>query len=453
MIPQQTTEQRERALRDAGLSPAQQEGVRSGTGYTPSNPSLSYYSPTGGAMATPPAPVNRPIYTPTPTPNSVSGANTTSVSSSGGSGIETEAEKQAREYLDTSFQKPKTEEELIAEKTERAKSLIQSKKDYYQSLLGEQAGINDVRTRETNARAVLNGLSGSSEASTMVTETADKNSKANAKIRAEQNVALEEIYYNIQNSAKEEARQMREDATKSATDILTRKENSKTKAVAEVSTLAKSGFDFESIKTNDPETYNYLAQSVGGEAQLKALAVLNRPQESILDKRVEGGKYIISYQNPLTGKVRIESVDLGVPPEYTKSIDLGDKIMLVPDNFDPTKDKPIYIPKGVSPKSPSNETLSEKKTKVIDEYTSAFTPGTTLDDGTPIIDKNGFANPVPWKEAIKEAPTRGLSRIDFIKAFGYLLYTENGKISPEYGLTPQEQKLVLPALKESSREI
>jgi len=390
-----------------------------------------------------------------PKQNSLTGASTigggnSSIGSDALMGGETEAQKRAREYLDNSFKTPESEEDIIKRKTEEAKSRIQANKDYFQSLLTDQQGVNDLRKRETNARAVLSGLSGSSEAGNMAFDTEIKNNQANEKIRAQQVMALEEIYADIQNSAIEEARNQKDDAYKTATQILDRKEKNKEKAVADLTLLAKSGVDIEKMKTNDPTTYQHLAESVGGEAQLKAISVLNRSQESIIDKRVENGKYIIAYQNPLTGKTRIESVDLGLPANYTKSVDLGDKIMFVPENFDPSVDKPLYIPKGIAPKAPSNPTVTEKKTEIVDQFTQAFSPGVTIDGKTPTIDKNGFANPIPWKEAIKEAPAMGLSRADFIKTFGYLLYAENGRISPEYGLTPVEERLVLPIISKTT---
>lgn len=410
------------------------------------NKSAFVYDPgTNSYVAKPASSINRAITT-APRQNSISGANTS------GSGIDykaliggegSDAEKSANAYLDSTFQTPQSESDIIAKKTEDAKSRIQANKDYYASLLTDQAGVNELRTRETNARAVLNGLSGSSEASTMATDTATKNTQANEKIRTAQNVALEGIYKDIQDTAHSDFLQQKEDATSSAKDILARGEANRTKAVTNITTLAKSGFDFASIKANDPVTYLSLAKAVGGEAQLNAISVLNRPQEAIIDKKVENGKYVIAYQNPLTGKVRIESTDLGVPPQYTKSIDLGDKIMLVPDNFDPAKDKPIYISKGIPPKAPSNPTISEVKTSLVDQYTNAFSPGKKLPDGTPTISPDGFATFTAWKEAIKEAPTKGIPRADFIKNFGYLLLRgADGNIDSQYGLTPAEKKII-----------
>lgn len=353
-------------------------------------------------------------------------------------GYEDEVQKRAQDYLESSFKAPETEEQILARKTEQAKNRIQSNKDFYASLLTDQAKVNEQRTRETNAQAVLRGLSGSSEAGTMFERTGEENNRANRKILAEQAVALEEIYSDIQNSAQEEFIQQKEDAYKSATDIIARREAVKTKAVADITTLAKSGFDFANIKANDPQTYEHLAKSVGGEAQLKALSVLNRPQESIIDKKIEGGKYVIAYQNPITGKTRIESVDLGIPAEYTKSFDLGDRLMIVPENFDPTKDKPIYVPKGITPKAPGEGTEGERKTSAFSIINKLIQPGVKdKRTGVPYVSPDGYLTFEGFKTLVQNAVEDNISRDEFLAQYASMILPGRGK---EYGLTPAEIK-------------
>ena len=92
-------------------------------------------------------------------------------------------------------------------------------------------------------------------------------------------------------------------------------------------------------------------------------------------------------------------------------------------------------------------TEAERLSANISQYSSAFVAGAKLSNGTPILDNNGFITPVAWKSAIAEAPSKGITRQDFIKQFGYLLYREKDSkgdivVSSAYGLTPQEQKLI-----------
>lgn len=377
--------------------------------------------------------INRPVFS----QNDVGGASTTG---GGSDGIDdrTDAEKERDTYLSTQ-PKPQTEEEILAKKTEQAKGRIKANEDYYASFLGDQQRTNQLRERETNAQLVMKGLAGSSEAGTKTFETLDRNNADNKKILAAKAVELSNIYADIQDSVDEELKKQKEDYVGSLDKRVEISQEHAKKASDNITLLAKSGFDFDSIKKSDPATYNHLAQSVGGEEKLKAYAVLNRPAETIEDKRVENGKYIIAYKNPLTGKVRVEQVDLGLPDEYDQHVDLGDRQMFYPKG---KPEKAIFIAKGISPKT---STQADEKTAVIDQYTNAFAPGIKLKDGTPTLAPDGSATFKAWKEAIKEAPTKGITRTDFIKTFGHLLVLQNDKIPKEYGLTPAEERLVLTA--------
>ncbi len=93
-------------------------------------------------------------------------------------------------------------------------------------------------------------------------------------------------------------------------------------------------------------------------------------------------------------------------------------------------------------------TAAERLASALARYSSTFVPGAKLDDGTPILDYNNKMTPLAWQEAIHDAPVYGLSRENFIKQFGYLLYADKNGISPSYGLTPNEQKLISGVLPE-----
>lgn len=88
------------------------------------------------------------------------------------------------------------------------------------------------------------------------------------------------------------------------------------------------------------------------------------------------------------------------------------------------------------------KTEEERRIQAISEFSSAFVPGATMEDGTPILDESNFVTPIAWKAAIADAPLEGLTRKSFIEQFGHLLYSKDGKIDPQYGLTPTEQKLL-----------
>lgn len=87
-------------------------------------------------------------------------------------------------------------------------------------------------------------------------------------------------------------------------------------------------------------------------------------------------------------------------------------------------------------------TLEERQAGAIASYAAAFVPGASIGDGIPVM-VNGKLSYEAWKQAIADAPSEGLTREAFIKAFGHLLATEDGDIPAEYGLTAKEKVLVL----------
>lgn len=93
-------------------------------------------------------------------------------------------------------------------------------------------------------------------------------------------------------------------------------------------------------------------------------------------------------------------------------------------------------------------TTAERSAQAVSQFGAAFVPGATMADGTPTVDDNGYITPAAWKAAIADAPTEGLNRADFIKAFGSMVYSDSKKgiDGRAYGLTPAEIKIINGAL-------
>lgn len=245
--------------------------------------------------------------------------------------------------------KAKTENQIVSEKTAAAQGQIDAINKHYQNLLGEQKIINEGRDRSTSSVNTLSGLAGSSEANIQQGKTTELNQKDNQKIQDQQNLQIQNLFGQIRASAVQEAQQSRLEARQSSQDAIAARTARQTEAVGQLTNLAKTGVTMAGLKATDPKSYDHLVKSLGGEEQVKAMFTLNRPAETILDKKIEGGKYIISYQNPLDGKIRIETLDLGLPPQYSKTVDAGDKILAIPDNWDGDPSKLITINKGLTP--------------------------------------------------------------------------------------------------------
>lgn len=284
----------------------------------------------------------------------------------------TKGEQTAANYLDTTFTPPETETQIVARKEKEAQAQIDNLNRLYDNIYAEQQTINQGRDRSTNAISVLTGLAGSSEANVASNATTNLNQRDNQKIQAERAAAINSVLADIRSSAATEARNQRLDARADAESILKRRTERQGEAVTQLTALSAGGVTFEGLKQSDKQSFDYFADLFGGEDALKGAFVLNTPADQILDKRIEGGKYIIARQNPITGKITVDTLDLGIPPGYTKTLDAGDRILAMPDNWDGDPSKLITINKGLSPSAASSGSGSGSSNQVIDNERAMF---------------------------------------------------------------------------------
>jgi hypothetical protein len=140
-----------------------------------------------------------------------------------------------------------------------------------------------------NAVSVLSGLTGSTVANNSRGKVLDANAKEEQAINNKRALDLAGVYRQISADAEREAREQLTDATKSAEQILARRQASQTKAIDSIKLMASSGLvDFESFKSSpkNAQVYQYALEAAGGsEDQLAAIFALNRPKETVLDKK------------------------------------------------------------------------------------------------------------------------------------------------------------------------
>jgi len=244
---------------------------------------------------------------------------------------------------------PETADQIQAKLLKASQAEINNINQYAAKSIEAAKPRQDERLRETSSVNTLTGLAGSSEANRTTEATTAVNKRENDLIRAEAQTKVSAILTGVKTKALEMAQTAKEnfrlDTESAAKERTARLEE----ATQNAAMLAQSGVTYEGLKTTDPEAYQALADSVGGEELLKAQFTLNRPQEDILDKKIENGKYVIAYRNPLTGATRIESVDLGLPPQYTKTVDAGNRILAIPDNWSGDPAELLTINKGLTP--------------------------------------------------------------------------------------------------------
>lgn len=265
-------------------------------------------------------------------------------------------------------------EQIQKQLTKNAQKEINSLYTYQNDLLREQQGINQQNDRSTASVNTLTGLAGSSEANIAQQATTQKGQQANQQIMNQVQTQVQGVLAKVRSDAQQ---QYQFERTQANADQQTRDAHEKVmrdNAQENVAMLAQSGATAEGYMKTDPEGYTHLAKTVGGEDVLKAMFTLNRPQDTILDKKIEGGKYVIAYKNPLTDAIRIETVDLGLPPQLSASADLGDRIMFY-DPSDPTHQ--MFVNKGLTPaqqkpSSDSSPTVSGTNDPVVNSWVSAI---------------------------------------------------------------------------------
>jgi len=226
-----------------------------------------------------------------------------------------------------------------------AQGQVNSLRDYENTLLQEQRVINDKNDRNTNAISSLTGLAGSTEADVEQKKTTTIGQQANKGIRAETEIKIQSILSDVATNALAESRARRAEARLDETGRLEARAAAQEKAVQDVTYLTSAGVTYEGLKATDPAAFAHFVDNFGGEAMLKGAFVLNTPQDQIIDKQMKGGSYVIARQNPITGKITIETVDLGLPAEFDGSADLGDRIMFF-NKKDPTQQ--MFVNKGMT---------------------------------------------------------------------------------------------------------
>ncbi len=281
----------------------------------------------------------------------------------------TPTEQTATDVLAAPMGNQQSQDEIQAAKAKAAQAEIDALNKVYQDKIAEQRIVNQGQERQTSSVSTLTGLAGSSEANVQANKTEALGGKQLDAIRNEQAAAIQQILSDVRTSAAEEARQQTLDVRQSARDVLDMRVKNQTDAVNNLKVLSQTGITAKGLKASDPEAYQTFVDRVGNENMLKAYLTLNRPQNTIIDKKIVDGQYIIAYQNPLTGKTKVETTDLGLPSNYTKTVDAGDRILAIPNDWDGSPDSLITINKGISPKD-----IAAAKAKVDKDKEEDVTP-------------------------------------------------------------------------------
>lgn len=282
----------------------------------------------------------------------------------------TGTEQDAEGQLASGLSNVKTADQIQAEKMKLAQAEIDALNRMFDDKVAEQRRTNLEQDRQTSSISTLTGLAGSTEANVEATKTSALGDKQLEAINNERAVAVNAVLSEIRNNSVEEARLSREEAQQSAKDVLALRTTRMAEAVSKIQLLAGAGVTIDGLKANDPESYEYLVKTLGGEDMLKGYIALNRPPTDIEDHGIKDGVYYSAYRNPVTGELIVETVSLGLPEGYSKTIDAGDRIIAIPDNWDGDPDNLVTINKGLTPDQAADNLRQEgDETSISSDFT------------------------------------------------------------------------------------
>ncbi len=190
------------------------------------------------------------------------------------------------------------------------------------------------------ARVNAGGLAGSTSGGQIYTE-------AQQPIIDARNAAIDQIYQKVQDNALN----LTQLTDTEAATAFQQKEQIKADAQDSVKTMAANHLDWQAYKTTNPDNYNALVQSLGGDPNYAdALFASSIPKGNVVQSWVSGSTYNQLTTDPVTGKPSIQTYDLGVniPQNWTADKISTNAVIYHGPNWDP-KDPSTFQMFAVDP--------------------------------------------------------------------------------------------------------
>lgn len=244
------------------------------------------------------------------------------------------AKKTAVDNLNTT---PVDQADINKKVAEEMQDRIDSINNVYTGIIASEknAGVGRLgRTRATSARG---GTLGSDFGNTDLANTETFNKEKVLALENERASQIADVMSKIQSRQDEKVKAAKEEYFKNTEAKLAYMKDNQDKAKEDVKTLASTGTDLNKLTQ---EEYNALIEQTGmTDKELQAMFVLNRPVQTIIDKKVVGSKYYQVSQDPITKKIKSETIDLGfsVPEDYTIHTTPDGTILFSPKQIDPSK--------------------------------------------------------------------------------------------------------------------
>lgn len=222
---------------------------------------------------------------------------------------------------------------------------------------------NEGRVRGLNVSA---NLSGSDFATSAAIGVEKKGEGALRAVEDERSAKIGLILSNIASKGDDLIEARRKEAQGNAKAYVDHLASVQESTKSDVANLAAAGADLEKVKQS--EYWAHLKEQTGmDDAGLELFynSHLPKPLKVDYQYKMEGNKLFAYGIDPKDGTMKTVETTLGfdVPKNFTKTVDLGDRLMIIPDNFDPSKDTPLYYNKGQSEK----DQVAIAHTKLLDQ--------------------------------------------------------------------------------------
>lgn len=245
---------------------------------------------------------------------------------------------EAGKFLAQNAAKPVEDENTIRQKM---RENVQSQIDTIKATAADRIATENIagtnRSGQTRAINARSGTIGQDFGNAAQEKTTQANAAAVKAIENERDMMIQSILAKVDSEAYTRAKDATETARKNADQYVTYLKEKRDSARTDIANLAKSGMTLE--KLTEQQYKNLLDSSEMTPSELNAAFVLNKPQESVVHSFTEGNKYYVITKDPITGKNKTETIDLGfsVPKNYNQTKVNDTTVLFFPDKFDDTK--------------------------------------------------------------------------------------------------------------------
>lgn len=224
---------------------------------------------------------------------------------------------------------PEDEQKIRESTRQQMQSQIDAINAQYSNLIAQENNAQDLQAqknagmvRATSARSGLLGSDfGNANIQTDAQNSAKAKSAALAELENQKQVALQQVFGNIEARASEEIKQRKAEAMGNQEQYINFLQQSQEQARADLKGLAKAGVNLDAL---NPQQKEALLKQTGYEPGMAELIYnASKPKPSQIDYKFEklaDGRGMFYGVDPVTGELKTQNVNVDVPEGFTMTI-------------------------------------------------------------------------------------------------------------------------------------